>query len=92
MSGLMHEDAQPQPPDPAELERRRVHRERMRQLRASAIGLQFVASIAVGALGGAWVDRRFGVDPWGLVVGISLGAVAAYRDLVRLAREHQKEQ
>ncbi len=59
-------------------------------MRVSAIGFQFVFSIAIGALGGSWLDRRFGTEPWLLLAGVVLGAVAAYRDLIRLSREHER--
>ncbi len=76
--------------DGAEAERRRRYRERRHQMRVSAIGFQFVFSIAIGALGGSWLDRKLGTEPWLLLVGIVLGAVAAYRDLVQLTREHER--
>jgi F0F1-type ATP synthase assembly protein I len=74
-----------------EAERKRLHRERRRQMRISAIGFQFCFSIAIGALGGRWLDEKLGTGPWLLVVGLVLGAVAAYRDLINLAREHKRE-
>jgi F0F1-type ATP synthase assembly protein I len=78
------------PIDP-EAEQRRIYRERRRQMRISAIGFQFVFSIAIGALGGRWLDEKFGTEPWLLIVGLVLGAVAAYRDLVLLVAEHRRE-
>lgn len=74
-----------------EAERKRLHRERRRQMRISAIGFQFCFSIAIGALGGRWLDGKFGTEPWLLILGLVLGAIAAYRDLVMLACEHKRE-
>lgn len=54
--------------------------------RWSAIGIQFGVSIAIGTIGGQWLDERFGTEPWLLVSGIVLGSVAAFWDIYRLAR------
>lgn len=60
-------------------------------MRASAIGLQFAVSIAIGAFGGNWLDKKFDTAPWLLLTGIVLGAAAAFRDLIRLAREQGED-
>jgi F0F1-type ATP synthase assembly protein I len=52
------------------------------------VGIQFVLSIAVGAWGGNWLDEQFDTTPLLLIVGVLLGATAAYRDLAKLARDH----
>lgn len=61
-------------------------KEKREAAKASAIGIQFVISIAIGAFGGKWLDEKFGTTPWLLLAGVVLGAVAAFRDLYRLAR------
>lgn len=61
-------------------------KDRMQVARASAIGLQFAISIAIGALGGRWLDRRLDTEPYLLLVGVVLGAIAAFRDLFLLAK------
>jgi len=66
-------------------------RERWRAAKASAIGLQFALSIALGAWGGNWIDTRFGTAPYGIMVGLLLGAAAGFRDLYRLARDASKD-
>lgn len=63
-------------------------RSRREATRASAIGLQFVISITVGLLGGQWLDTKLGTAPWLLLLGLVLGATAAFRDLYRLAKKH----
>ncbi|TVQ98369.1 MAG: AtpZ/AtpI family protein [Deltaproteobacteria bacterium] len=63
-----------------ELERRRL------EMRMSAIGIQFGISVVIGAVFGWFLDQRFGTGPWLLLVGVTLGAAAAYRDLWDLNR------
>lgn len=72
-------------------DRKATYAEKMKAARASAIGLQFGISIAIGALGGNWLDKRFDTEPWLLLTGIILGAAAAFRDLARLAREQEED-
>jgi F0F1-type ATP synthase assembly protein I len=62
----------------------------MRTARASAIGLQFAISIAIGALGGRWLDTRFDTEPWLMLLGIVLGSAAAFRDMAKIAREEEE--
>ena len=64
----------------------------MRAARASAIGLQFGISIAIGALGGNWLDKKFGTTPWLLVIGLLLGAAAGFRDLWVLAKTEMSDE
>lgn len=74
---------------PVEGDAPQSHAEKMRSLRASAIGLQFGVSIAIGALGGNWLDNRFGTGPWLLLLGVIFGAAAGFRDLYRIAKEQE---
>lgn len=62
-------------------------KKRQLELRLSAIGYQFAVSIALCALLGQWIDRRFDTTPWALIIGIVLGATAAFTDLFRLTRQ-----
>jgi ATP synthase protein I len=50
-----------------------------------------VFSIVIGAGLGYAADRRFGSEPWGVVVGLVLGFGAFVLRLVRLGREVQAE-
>lgn len=52
-------------------------------LRFSGIGFEFVAAVAVFALVGYWVDRRWGTKPWGLVIGAVLGLIGGMYNLIR---------
>lgn len=51
-----------------------------------SIGPVLAGSIAIGALAGRWVDRRFGTAPWGMLVGLALGLAAGTRELLRVLR------
>ncbi|GIX03514.1 MAG: hypothetical protein KatS3mg113_0520 [Planctomycetaceae bacterium] len=46
---------------------------------ATTIALQAVVPIAVGW----WVDRRWGSDPWGIVIGAGLGLLLLLLELSR---------
>ena len=43
-------------------------------------------SVAIGALGGGWLDRKWGTEPWLLVVGFFLGMAAGFVELARLVK------
>ncbi len=42
------------------------------------LGFTFVAAIVGGALGGYWLDGRWGTGPWLLLVGSLLGIVTGF--------------
>jgi ATP synthase protein I len=58
--------------------------------RATAIGIQFAASIVIGFGAGYWIDGKLGTKPWGSLVGLLLGAASAFRDLYLLGRKASK--
>jgi F0F1-type ATP synthase assembly protein I len=47
------------------------------------VGVELVAPVIVGVFSGRWLDRRFGTEPWLLLVLTVLGAVAGMINLVR---------
>ena len=47
------------------------------------VGLQFAASILLFLYAGQWVDRRFGTKPWGILIGVFVGAGAAFFSMYR---------
>lgn len=61
----------------------------------AGLGLQFVISILLFLYAGWWLDRRLGTTPAFLIVGVFLGAGAAfysmYRRLMAAQREDEKE-
>ena len=62
------------------------HRLRRQQLRAASVGWNFVTSPLVGAGLGYGVDWLISSYPWGMVVGLILGFVSAFIELMRIAR------
>ncbi len=62
---------------------------------ASTIGLSLVIPPVLGYFAGRWLDGRFGTDPIlsmvGLIVGIVLGFVEMVHILQQIEREERKE-
>ncbi len=56
----------------------------------STVGLEIVVSILFGLLGGRWVDERFGVAPWGMIVGLCLGVATAARFIYRAGQRAER--
>jgi F0F1-type ATP synthase assembly protein I len=48
-------------------------------------GAELLVPLIVGVIGGRWLDRRFGTEPWLLLVLTVLGAVAGMVNLIRRA-------
>jgi F0F1-type ATP synthase assembly protein I len=60
------------------------------------VGLQFAGAIILFLFLGRWLDGRLGTEPWLLLVGVMVGAVAGfvslYRQLVVAPRERERRQ
>jgi len=58
------------------------------------VGLQFAGAIVLFLFVGRWLDDRLGTEPWLLLTGVMVGAVAGfvslYRQLVVAPREREK--
>jgi hypothetical protein len=50
--------------------------------RLVGLGGQFLVALLAGVFGGSWLDRRFGVGPWGMLGGL-LFAGLVFARLVR---------
>jgi ATP synthase protein I len=50
----------------------------------AGIGPLLVAAVLVGWALGTWADGKLGTEPWGLVIGVLLGTVAGFVQLVKL--------
>lgn len=57
-------------------------------IKTSAVGLEVGLSIAVGALLGYFADKYFGSAPYGLLVGVLVGAIAAGKRLWLFAKKY----
>jgi len=51
---------------------------------ASTIGFQIAVPIVVGILGGRFLDRKFGTEPWLLIICLFLGLAASIAGLVKI--------
>lgn len=47
-------------------------------LRATSLGIEVAVSVFIGAGVGYLIDTRFSSKPWGLVVGLVIGAIAGF--------------
>jgi ATP synthase protein I len=52
---------------------------------ATSIGVPLAVLVSSGALGGAWLDKKWGTAPWAMLVGILLGVIAAFVNMVQVA-------
>ncbi len=47
-------------------------------------------AMALPALGGHWLDSKWGTSPWLLVVGAGLGFLVGFRELLRLSKQSSR--
>lgn len=52
-------------------------------LDASALGIELVVSVLIGAGAGYWLDKRLKTFPWFTVIGVALGAAAGFLSAYR---------
>ena len=57
----------------------------------AGIGIQFAAAIVVFLFAGQWLDRRFGTSPVFLMLGVFVGAGAAFYNMYRKLMAAQQE-
>ena len=80
------------------MNRWRIGRKERQEMRNTAdgmtVGIMFGVSIAMAAAAGAWVDRKLGTEPWGVVIGVLMGAAAGFVNLfqvvLRISREDEE--
>lgn len=53
--------------------------------RYAGAGVELAAAVGALCLAGYWVDRKFGTDPWGMLVGAVTGIVGGLYNLIRPA-------
>ena len=54
-----------------------------------AVGFQLAATVIGGLFFGSWLDKKFGTDPWLTVIGLVLGSVGGFYNLIRLLTWNQ---
>jgi F0F1-type ATP synthase assembly protein I len=52
----------------------------------ATMGMSAAIVIALGVVLGLWADSAWGSEPWGLLIGIALGTVAAVVSVVKQVR------
>lgn len=57
-----------------------------------AVGIEIAVAIAIGYLGGNYLDRKFGTHPWLSYAGLVIGLAAAVKALMRVARAYKRDQ
>jgi F0F1-type ATP synthase assembly protein I len=60
-------------------------------VRHSGVGLELAGALAGFTLIGYWIDRWYGTEPWGLLVGVILGLVGGLYNLVRQSLQAVRE-
>ena len=48
-----------------------------------SVGLEMLVGVVLGVVVGQWLDRRFGLAPWGTVVGVMLGVAGGMYLLIK---------
>lgn len=56
------------------------------------LGLQFVLSLLLFLYVGKWVDGKLGTTPWFMIVGVFVGASAAFYSMYRSLKAFERQQ
>jgi F0F1-type ATP synthase assembly protein I len=56
-----------------------------------AVGIEIAFAIIVGYLGGRFLDRKLGTEPWISYAGLLAGIGAAVKALLRVVRSYRRE-
>lgn len=51
-----------------------------------AIGFQLASMVVGGLLLGQWVDKKLGTTPWLTLVGLLVGSIGGFYNLIRIAK------
>ena len=54
-----------------------------------AVGFQLATSVVGGLLLGGWLDKKWGTSPWLTVVGLLMGSVGGFYNLIRILTWNQ---
>ena len=57
----------------------------------SSVGIEIGIAIFIGWWVGQWLDKRYGTDPWLMLLCFTIGVCAAFKGLMRSAKEAAKK-
>ena len=57
----------------------------------SVIGVQLALTTVAGLMGGHWLDQKWETTPWLTIVGLVLGAMGGFYNLIRITSWWQKK-
>lgn len=60
--------------------------------RFSTVGIEMGLSVVIGLLMGIYLDRYLKTEPWMTIIFLLFGVAAAFRVMVRVARESGREE
>lgn len=60
--------------------------------RFSTVGIEMGLSVVIGLLMGIYLDRYLKTEPWMTIIFLLFGIAAAFRVMVRVARESSREE
>ena len=60
--------------------------------RFSYVGIFFGVAVFLGFLFGRWLDRKFGTNPWLMIVGVLFGIASGFKELYRLTASYRTDQ
>jgi len=55
----------------------------------SVVGIQLAVSVVAGLMFGNYLDKRLGTLPWLTVVGLIIGSVGGFYNLIRIVNWHR---
>ena len=55
------------------------------------VGLQMLVGVGLGVAVGSWLDKKYGWEPWGLLVGTMLGLAGGMYLLIKDAIRMNKD-
>jgi Putative F0F1-ATPase subunit Ca2+/Mg2+ transporter len=82
---VSHQSGEPSPDTPPEQESPLV-KDLPGVVAFASMGMTAALVIAVFVVLGLWADSAWGTEPWGLLIGIALGTVAAVVSVVKQVR------
>ena len=56
-----------------------------------AVGIEIAVAIIIGYLGGRFLDRKLGTEPWISYAGLLAGIGAAIKALLRVIRAYRRD-